>query len=175
MALIPLVLIVVLLWFYIKCYRKESEISGMLKAINLCTRLYTFITMSLLLAGPVSLIGGIVVLALGEGTFLQALPMFAVSIALFLLGLKMFKAIHARCPEPLRKRLFGLMFMAAFGMGIKICLFFLPFVWALSPKMVHGADGKEYILDGLDVYDKNGNWIGKYDPSTGEITILKQY
>ena len=172
MAIFAIIIFVVLIWLVIRCYSKESEISGTLKYFNVCNRFHSYLTICLLLSGPMGLIGALIPVIQGEGGFLNLLLSAAFAAVLFFLGLLMFKRAKSRCPEHLKKKLFGMMLMATFGIGIKICLFFMPLIWALSPKLAKATDGKEYIIDGMDVYNTNGRLIGKYDPSTGEITFF---
>lgn len=172
MQLVIGIFFIVLIWFLFRCRKKEREISDKLEFFGVTTRLYTFINMSLFLAGCGAIIYGVLSL-LWDGNILGLLTSLCGAAIVFFFGWKMYKGCLARCPEHLRKKLFGMMFMAAIGMGMRIGLFFLPMIASHGMKVFEAEDGNTYVVDGLDVRDKDGRIVGKYNPSSDTVTVFK--
>ena len=75
----------------------------------------------------------------------------------FAIGILMYMRARMKCPAFLR----GKLLITGFGVGAKICLFFLGFVWKLvEPTGVTLANGQSgYIYCG-EVYSSNGMHLG---------------
>ena len=158
-ALIPLVLILI-------CAKKESKVTSVYMHYNVYTRFTAYITISLILAGISSMLGGLLAILIfgSEGVFktiLMVVWCLGLGLVISGIGVRLYKGIAKNCPAPLKKKLFKSMVITAFGVGIKICVFFLGFVWTLvQPKEVVGPNGETlYVFNG-EVYDKDGNPVG---------------
>ena len=79
----------------------------------------------------------------------------------FAIGILMYMRARMKCPAFLRGKLLISMLITGFGVGAKICLFFLGFVWKLvEPTGVALANGQSgYIYCG-EVYSSNGMHLG---------------
>ncbi len=81
---------------------------------------------SYLFAGGITM--GIVFLVLDFGneaaTWIDFIP-FGIAVLIFIIVL-------LRCPSNLKPTLFFAMFLAGWGVAMKVCLFFLPFLWKIG-------------------------------------------
>lgn len=157
LALIPLVLIII-------CFTKESAVTGLYKTFGVYGRFYAYLTTCFLAGGICTLVGGIASLFIdleelqGIGSFLYLVVQ---AVLLFGIGLFMYSRAKKKCPDFLRKKLLVSMLITGFGVGAKICLFFLGFVWKLTaPKKVTLGNGQSgYVYCG-DVYTSDGTCVG---------------
>ena len=154
--LIPLILVFI-------CASKETKVTSLYKAFGVYGRISAYITASLLLGSIVGFLQTIssVISNLGEIGFGKILGSLAVYLLLFGLGILMYMRIAAKCPDGLRKKLLISIFITAFGVSAKICLFFIGSVWKIiEPQTVTGPNGESLIIFDGEVYDRNFNHVG---------------
>ena len=99
-----------------------------------------------------------------------------IAAVLMFIGIRMYTAAKKSCPSGLRKKLFISMVITAFGCGMKIVLFFMPMIWALTePTEIIVSDGSKMTVLGQDVYDRNGNLVGSVtDRGPKSMTVRRR-
>ena len=157
-------LIPVILMFI--CARKESFVTSVYQHFNVYTRFTAYITISLMLAGIFFALGCILSVLIFEydslfKSILTILWGIGLGLVLFSIGRRLYKGIAASCPAPLKKKLFKSMLITAFGVGCKIVVFYLIFVWKLAvPKNMVGPNGENLLVFNGEVYNPDGTHVG---------------
>lgn len=158
--LIPVVLIII-------CAFKESKVTSVYKTFKVYGRVYAYLTTTFLLMPVMALVGIVIsiVISASEGAsdyVISSLMGFIVmGVVGCVVGIVLYKRAKSKCPVFLRKKLLTSILTTGLGVGVKICLFFLPFVWSLTaPKEVTLGNGRRGFIHGNEVYDKDGNHIG---------------
>lgn len=135
------------------CAAKESKVTGLYKTFGVYGRVAAYFS----LFCPLGIIMFIV------SFFIDAIP---VAQGFLFLILSVFGAFiiwnaYRKCPAFLKKKLIPSMILSGFGVTIKICLFFLVFVWKLTgPQEMKDESGNTVYVYGGDVYDGSGRKIG---------------
>lgn len=117
------------------CAFKESKITGLYKANGVYGRLKAYLALDFVMAGimmfitPWLPVSGMETEGVGIG---QKLLYSLLGLVILAVGLLLYILSYKKCPESLKKKCIPSMIVSGFGVAIKICLFFLPFVWKLS-------------------------------------------
>ena len=164
------------------CAKKESKVTSLYSSFGVYGRIYAYITISLMVGALMALAGGILALLAfredyeGIGAVGVLLYVGVIAAVLMFIGIRMYTAAKKSCPSGLRKKLFISMVITAFGCGMKIVLFFMPMVWALTePTEIIGSDGSKMTVLGQDVYDRNGNLVGSVtDRGPKSMTVRRR-
>lgn len=151
---------------------REPKISGFYSQLRICGRWGAFFAIYLMLVAVVAVVMSVVLLfseaSADAGTVVGIVGAGAVC---FLLGFFLYRRIHKKCPESLRKRLLWDMIVVCFGVLFRISFFVMAFVfetwWLYTAPTVYEVDGKTvYRYPGSkELYDEYGFHAGKLDNS----------
>ncbi len=143
------------------CAFKESKVTGLYKTFGVYGRWSAYLAFDFLFAGLAMAILGIVDKVQGQGDVKMMLITVVVGLLISVLGLFLYKRAYNRCPDFLKKKCIISMIITAMGISLKLALFFIAAVWAITgPKVVVDENGTElYVVSG-DVYDGGGNKVG---------------
>jgi len=132
---------------------KESKVTGLYKTFGVYGRIAAYFG----LFCPIGLVMFVVSFFVEELTIVEGLTFLAMAA----LGGLIYWNAYRKCPGFLKKKCIPSMMLSGFGVCIKICVFFLGFVWALvGPQEMQDADGNAVYLYGGEVYDGAGNHLG---------------
>lgn len=135
------------------CALKESKVTGLYKTFGVYGRLAAYFG----LFCPMGL-GMFIASFFAEEFSLAASLGF---LALAVLGGLIYFNAYRKCPAFLRRRCIPSMLLSGLGVCIKICVFFLGFVWRLTgPQEMTDSSGNVVYLYSGEVYDSAGNHIG---------------
>lgn len=159
-AIVPIILFTILGGGLV-CFIKEKKITGTYSAFGVYNRFSAYITAVCLFAPVIVLISTIVRLIAGDSSF-GDLPMpILVSIVLFFIGRRFYRAMESKCPEFLRKKLLISLLISALGISFKLAFFFIGAVWTLeSPRTMVDSNGRELLVHGSSVYLPDGTCVG---------------
>lgn len=164
------------------CAFKESRITGTYKAAGVYGRIKAYLALDFTAAGAVAALGGIAGLFTEEGRAQgvgSLLGYIAIGAVLLALGVFIYMRAYAKCPPALKKKCISSMILSGLGVSIKIAVFFIPAVWALSTAGApsEGSDGTSSGPE-VEVWRNNGmmrenlkvNSTGDmyYDPEDGQ-------
>lgn len=142
------------------CAFKESRITGTYKAAGVYGRIKAYLALDLTAAGVIATLGGIAGLftkegrAQGVGSLLGYIVLGAVLLAL---GVLIYMRAYAKCPPALKKKCISSMILSGLGVSIKVAVFFIPAVWALSTADVSSGDsGGTASAPEVEVWRNNG-------------------
>lgn len=147
------------------CATQESKVTGTYKACHVYGRFYAYLALDFLLVGIMSILG---FTGISESKILSIL----VGLLFLALAILMYWNKLRKCPEFLKKKLIPSMLITGLGVTVKVCVFFLGFVWKLTgPQTMRLSDGREvYVFSGGEVYDPEGRQIGHASPDkTGAV------
>lgn len=176
------ILLFAFLIFMLVCAIKESAVTSVYKANNVYGRFTAYIALDLLLFGVAAIIGSIVLLCLD---FIEV----GVMLILILLGIVclggailIYRHALKKCPEALKKKCIGSMFISGCGVAMKLGVFYFTSVWKLYAYTGTAASGgfaSSYIRgDTGDVYvlqsSVNQNALLRHDLS-GELVEVSKY
>lgn len=154
--------------FFIVCAAKESDTTGLYKALNVYGRIRAYLYADLLLCG-IGMMALIPVIALFVNGSVTSIISYMAMCFLFgavLLAVAFFLYIDAkkRCPVQLKGSLAKDMLISGCGVGMKLAVFFIPIVWCLStPHFIDATDeyGRHvYIASDGTVYSAYGDSVG---------------
>ena len=144
--------------FMLVCAFKESAITSVYKAHNVYGRFTAYIALDLLLFGVAAVIGSIVLLILD---FIEAgmmLILILVGIICFGSAILIYRHALKKCPESLKKKCIGSMFISGCGVAMKLGVFYFTSVWKLveysgtassggfAERYVRSNTGDEYVV-----------------------------
>lgn len=135
------------------CALKESKVTGLYKTFGV----YGRVTAYLGLFCPLGL-GMFVASFFMEG---EGFPGNLAYLLAAAFGAIFYYLAYRKCPDFLKKKCIPSMLISGMGVCVKICVFFLGFVWALTgPQEMTDSSGKTVYVYSGDVYDGEGNKIG---------------
>lgn len=117
------------------CAFRESKITAVYKANKVYGRLTAYLALDFTLAGAIMAVGGIASLFTEEGRAVgigQVLGMAAMGLVIAVIGVFLYIRAYKKCPPALQKKCIVSMIVTGLGVSMKLCVFFLPFVWKLS-------------------------------------------
>lgn len=121
-----IIFIFIMLALVAVCGLKESKLTGLYKANNVYGRFTAYLALDF------TMIGIAAVLSL----FVPGMKAFdfpiLLGLGLLVLGVLLYAMAFIKCPEPLKAMCIPSMIMSGIGVAGKICLFFLPSIWALA-------------------------------------------
>ncbi|MDO4867227.1 MAG: hypothetical protein Q4C10_11800 [Clostridia bacterium] len=174
------IVVFALLALFVVCAFKESKTTGLYKALGVYGRIKAYLFADLLLAGIAFVVFGLVRLV-SPGTIARmgvslpgALPSILIGLVCAAIAVVIYLSAKQKCPARYSGKLLTSMLISGMGIGMKIAIFFLPFIWKLS--MPHfdeyvDANGKTLLVDSSgDVFDRSGTRVGK---KTGSNTYVK--
>lgn len=138
------------------CALKESKTTGLFKTFGVYGRLTAYLGLFCPI-GLVMFIASFFTESMGVG-----FPQNMTFLLLAAFGAVFYVIAYLKCPAFLKKKCIPCMMLSGFGLCIKICVFFLGFVWKLTgpQEMSDGRGNIVYYYDG-NVYDQNGTLLGK--------------
>lgn len=154
--------------FFVVCAAKESETTGLYKALNVYGRIRAYLFADLLVCG-IGMMVLIPVIALSANDSVTSVFSYLVMCFLFgavLLAVAYFlySGAKKRCPVRLKGSLAKDMLISGCGVGMKLAVFFMPIVWRLStPHLIDAKDeyGRHvYIASDGTVYSAYGDSVG---------------
>lgn len=170
LLLIPVVLCLI-------CAFKESSVTATFKANKVYGRLSAYLALDFTIVGILALVS-VFVPALGEYTGMNGLSGIGMGAVLLALGILIYVHAYIKCPDHLKKKCIPSMIVTAMGVTMKICVFFLPFVWKMSLPDVSDSSEAPEEEKNVEVWKENGlmkeymkvSNDGKryYDPDDGE-------
>ena len=169
-----IVLAVAFLAVCIVCACVESKVTAPYKWFKVYGRFKAYLAMDLTMVGIVGIVAGIVspnsVVMFGVES--RAVTVLG-STALLVPGLLLYALTVIKCPPFLRGKCIISMIITGFGVTMKICVFFLVFIWKIAaPQTVTMTDGMEYLVYAGDVYTHDGVCVGRRN-EYGGYTIAK--
>lgn len=176
---------IVFLVLAIVCAVQESKVTAPYKAYKVYGRLSAYLALDFAFAGLMSLVMAVVGLVTGEelDSGMSGLAAVGFGVVLTALGVLLYLRAYKKCPDFLRKKCILSMIMTGLGVSVKICLFFLPFVWKLAevdvsqPVPEAAAPETEvwrengYMRENLKVSSDGERY---YDPDDGEWHKIKK-
>ena len=158
------------------CACLEKKVTAPYKWFHVYGRFKAYIALDITAVGLMLIIVGIFQPAFMEGTNdVFKSPTLEVLGGLIILipGLLIYILTVLKCPAFLRGRCIISMLVTGFGVMMKICLFFLVFLWKLdAPEYTTLSDGKTYMIYQGDVYTPDGVCVGRRT-GYGEYTVRK--
>lgn len=166
--------------FVVFCLKKDRNLVGFYKQINVCGRFYAFITADCLQVGTICLIGTPVVFVLNLlGMFDEnsknsgwtiCLTIFIASAIMLPLGIFLYRRAAKKCDPGLKRTLLKDMFIIMWATAIRIYLIIFIIIihtWlvANAPLYYILPDGKKvFVYPGSDrLYDYNGYFVTTID------------
>ena len=159
------------------CAVKESKITGTYKANKVYGRITAYLSLDFVLVGVMCLISVFVpplqeTIGMGfPGNLLMAVVMLALAALLFWNALR-------KCPPALKKKCIPSMLISGMGVTLKLCVFFLPFVWKLSGAPVSVVSIPELVTDANGNCCRamvNGDFIDITRPDGSVVSVRKDY
>ena len=199
MAVVVLIVGVAVIGAAVLCAKKEKELSGFYKAINVCGRVWAFLTGNFLVTGVGSAIAVpiLVVLMISgkeeqvaalmgmEGSagepFMVMLTFVICAVICLALGLLMYKSALKKCPDQLKKGFLKDIMIIYFGLIFRLSFFFMIFIygmmWWQSRKTEYTVNGKKAYTYGNDdtLYDEYGNVVGRKSGSDQAVMTDSRY
>lgn len=199
MAVVIIVVGIVFIGVAILCAKKEKELSGFYKAINVCGRVWAFLTGNFLLTGVGCVIAVPILLVLmitgkGEqvaalmgtegtsgGAFMVVLTFIICAVICLAFGLFMYKRALKKCPDQLKKGFLKDIMIIYFGLIFRLSFFFMVFVygmmWWQSRRTEYTINGKKAYTYGNDdtLYDEYGNVVGRKSGSDQAFMTDSRY
>ncbi len=156
-----LILSLVFLVACIVCAAKESRLTGTYKAAGVYGRIKAYLALDFTFAGAAMFIMGFASLFSAEGRAQgigSLLGFMVFGLVLAALGVFLYAAAYHKCPRRLKKKCIPSMIMSGLGITIKIVLFFIPAVWALSGGSTTSSSTYEEDDEGeqVEVWRENG-------------------
>ena len=150
---------------FIICALKESEVTGLHKALGVYGRLRAYLFIDLLFCG----IGMIILLpvsVIGSSSFSKEMLFMPVGgIICILIAIVLYRTALSRCPIQLQDSLFKNMLISGMGVAMKIAVFIFPIVWTLvTPQFREAVDshGNRVLIDSTGtVYSFGGGRVGE--------------
>lgn len=152
------ILLFVFLVFMLVCAIKESAITSVYKANNVYGRFTAYIALDLLLFGAAAIIGSVVLLIFGLIEVGVMLILMLVGILCLGGAILIYRHALKKCPESLKKKCIGSMFISGCGVAMKLGVFYFTSVWKLyaytgtassggfASRYVRTNSGDEYVL-----------------------------
>ena len=138
------------------CAALESRTTGLYYAWGVYGRIKAFFFYDFVVAG-LMLIGSQFIPFLHDLGDMTPAQQRISGLVIITLAILLYLTSLAKCPAHLRGRLFISMLVSGIGVTMKICLFFLPFIWDLTmpsfTKMQDGNGNIVYVTDDGSVYD----------------------
>lgn len=114
------------------CAFKESKLTAIYKANKVYGRITAYLAMDLTLVGILGLLS-VFIPAIKE---MNATPLLAL---LLIPGIGLYALAFVKCPQSLKSKCIPSMIISGIGVTMKICVFFLPFVWKMAGMNVSTA------------------------------------
>lgn len=153
----------------IVCAVKESKVTGLYKTFGVYGRVAAYFACFCPL-GIVMFIASFFIeqISIGQGFIFLGLAVFG---AFFLWN------AYRKCPGFLKKKCIPSMIVSGFGVTMKVCIFFLCFVWKLvGPEEMLDENGNTVYVygGGGDVYNASGEKIGVAAPDKKSFIRIGQ-
>ncbi len=176
MLFISMIAVVALLILMIRCATRESRIVGFYKALHICGRFRAYLITDFLMIGIIYPIVMLIsaspalngILNMGnKEMFLNSL----LSLACLAAGSLLLWSTYQKCPADLKDSCIRDIFTIGLGVGVKIGVFFLFFLWkVMGPQEMRDENGNTVYLYNGNVYAPNGEKVGV---SNGDGTYTK--
>lgn len=155
------------------CALRESKLTGLYKANHAYGRITAYLALSCTGIGIVCVLSLFVPPLKTIG-----LPVPA-GLAALAVGVLLYARAFMKCPQPLRAMCIPSMIMSGLGVALKICLFFLPAVWAVAaPDTVYASGIPETIQDASGHTCRtrvDGDFIYITRPDGSETSVRRDY
>lgn len=162
------IIAIVFLAACVVCATKESKLTGTYKALNVYGRLTAYLALDFLMVGIMGILSPI--LAIFDVQFVDGGPIvgFLLGAVMLALAVLLYFRAYQKCPDFMKKKCIPSMIVSGLGVAIKICIFFLGFVWKLTgPQTMVTDNGEEvYVFSDGTVYGSgktgkvvNGNTV----------------
>ena len=140
---------------------KENQIRADYSGVFGRIRAYFF-------AGGIIMLPGVIIMSLSGMLEGNTLTGIGAAVAWLVVALAIFLMTKKSCPEHIQKGLFFSMLLAGLGITLKVCLFYLPFVWKIGPP----SGGSGGAMPG-SARDANGNACHIRQNPNGEYYIRR--
>lgn len=174
MGAVGIILVLVFLALAVICAFKESKVTGPYKACKVYGRFKAYLALDFTFAGLTMAVASLIGTITGSESMKESGMYGVVSILMGLvlvaLGVLLYWTSYKKCPDFLKKKCVVSMLITGLGVTMKICVFFLGFVWSVTmPQTFTTEDGNEvYVFADGDVYDPA---TGKTGRRTGANTV----
>lgn len=150
---------------FVVCAFKESNVTGLHKALGVYGRFRAYLFVDLLFCG----VGMVLILPavlITTGSFsLEMLAAPIGGIICIMISIVLYRTALSRCPIQLKDDLFKNMLISGFGVAMKMAVFIFPVVWQLATprfREVIDSNGNKLLVDSTGtVYSYGGNRIGE--------------
>ena len=170
MFVVAIVVIVLML----VCAFKESSVTATYKANKVYGRLKAYLALDFVAVGIVGILSWFIPQLKDAG-----FPIFLGPVCL-ILGILLYVMAYIKCPQPLKKKCIPCMILSGLGVTIKVCVFFLPFIWRMAlPDAGVGASGIPETVQDANGHvrrtQRNGDFIDIYRPDGSIASIRSDY